>query len=348
MARGFQVTAYNRIYHNSDPRPEEYEGVRIVNLKTVKKKGFDSLVHSAKATWHIVCHNTADVVHIRNGGNSMWAIPLRLCGKKIYVSEDGIDWQRDKWPWYGKVFLFLSTFITARLPTNIIFDNIFAKESFEKRFRKKYLFISTGSEPRDEDLDPAVLEQYGLEPGDYFLFVGRFIPEKGVQYLVDAFEKTETAKKLVLVGGSPNPDEFEARLRSTRDERILFPGFIYGEAVHALMKHCHAYVQPSDIEGLSPVILENMGLGVPIICSDIPHNVYAVADTAVLFRQGDSNDLARALRYALDNPEALKDNAVRGQERARHEFSWEAVADQHAELFRAALAPKPGPTHASQ
>lgn len=332
-ARGFSVTAYNRIYGETDPRPTEYEGIRIVNLKTVNTKGFDTLLHSLKATWHIIRHNTADVVHIRNGGNSMWAVPLRISGKKVYVSEDGVDWRRDKWPWYGKAYLYLSTFLTARVPNGVIFDNIFAKRSFEERFGRKYYFISTGSENPEETLDPSLLSEMGLAPDGYLLFVGRFIPDKGLQYLIPAFEKTETEKKLVLVGGSPNPSGFEAQLRATRDPRVVFPGFVYGPAVHALMKYAYAYVQPSDIEGLSPVILENMGLGTPVICSDIPENLYAVGDTALTFRHGDADDLARVLRYALDNPAVLQNNASGAKQRAIQMFSWEAVADQHARLF---------------
>ncbi len=315
------MTAYNRVYNDTDQLPDTYKGVKLVNLKTIKTKGFDTLLHSLKATWHILRHNTADIVHIRNGGNSMWAIPLRLFGKKVYVSEDGVDWQRDKWPWYGKVYLYLSSFITARVPTTVIFDNIFAKEAFEKRFGREYVFISTGSESPDETLDPGVLGEFGLEPGGYFLFVGRFIPEKGLRYLVSAFERTQTDKKLVLVGGSPNPAGFEAEIRATQDPRVVFPGFVYGTTVHALMKYAYAYVQPSDIEGLSPVILENMGLGVPVICSDIPENLYAVADTALTFKKSDTDDLARVLRYALDNPDVLRDNAARAEQRAAQQFS---------------------------
>jgi glycosyltransferase involved in cell wall biosynthesis len=332
-ARGFVVTAYNRVYGKDEQYPAEYKGVRLVNLKTVSTKGFDTLLHSFKATWHILRHNTADIVHIRNGGNSVWAIPLRMFGKKVYVSEDGVDWQRDKWPWYAKVYLYLSRFITARVPTTVIFDNVFAKEAFEKRFRRKYVFISTGSENPDEQPDPSILVELGLLPHDYFLFVGRFIPEKGLRYLVDAFEKTQTTKKLVLVGGSPNPAGFEAQIRATQDERIRFPGFVYGPAVHTLMKCAYAYIQPSDIEGLSPVILENMGLGTPVICSDIPENLYAVGDTAITFRKSDTDDLARALGDALDGPDVLKSNAARAMQRAVERFSWETVTDQHARLF---------------
>jgi glycosyltransferase involved in cell wall biosynthesis len=76
-----------------------------------------------------------------------------------------------------------------------------------------------------------------------------------------------------------------------------------------------------------------MGLGTPVICSDIPENLYAVRDTALSFKHGDIDDLARVLRYALDSPAVLQDNARRARERAEHAFNWEAVADQHARLF---------------
>lgn len=333
VARGFEVTAYNRVYEDSSAQPASYKGITLINLKTIKSKGFDTLLHSFKATWHIITHNTGNVVHIQNGGNSLWAIPLRLFGKKVFISQDGVDWKRDKWPWYGKVYLYLSAFLTARAPNAVIFDNIFAKEMFEKRFNKTYDFIPFGSEVSDADLDISILERLGLTRGDYFLFVGRFIPDKGLQYLVPAFEKTVTDKKLVLVGGSPNPSDFETRIKATSDKRIVFPGFVYGRDVHALMKNAYAYIQPSDIEGLSPVILENMGLETPVICSDIKENMYVVGDTALPFKQANIDDLAGILRQALDEPEALKKNAVKARQRAREKFSWEVVTDQHIALF---------------
>jgi glycosyltransferase involved in cell wall biosynthesis len=99
------------------------------------------------------------------------------------------------------------------------------------------------------------------------------------------------------------------------------------------MKNAYAYVQPSDIEGLSPVILENMGLGTPLICSDIPENKFVVGDTAVLFRRGDIDDLQRQLQWALENPRALQENGSRGRIRAQQEFNWDACALAYEKVF---------------
>ena len=137
----------------------------------------------------------------------------------------------------------------------------------------------------------------------------------------------------MLVGGSPNPSDFERQCRSTTDPRIVFPGFVYGGRAHALMKRACAYIQPSDIEGLSPVILENMALGTPVICSDIRENLFVVGDTAVTFIKGDIDSLLACLQWSLEHPETLAELGVRGQRRARAHFSWDAVADAHVRLF---------------
>lgn len=334
VAMGHEVVAYNRLYPGDEPLAEEFRGVRLKNFRTIRKKGFDTLLHSLKATWDILVHDTADVVHVQNGGNSIFALPLRLAGKRVFVSQDGADWKRGKWPWYGRLYLWLSSYVTAFAPTQVIFDNIFVRQEFERRFPgRKFEFIPFGSEVDPDAVDTSILDELGLTPGGYYLFVGRFIPDKGLQYLVPAFERLATDKKLVLVGGSPNPSGFERRIMATRDPRIVFPGFVYGARTHALMKHAYAYIQPSDVEGLSPVILENMGLRTPIICSDIQENRYVVGESGRLFRKSDSDDLLRALQWSLDHPEELAAMGEEGYRRASTLFSWDAVTREHVRVF---------------
>ena len=332
-ARGHQVIGYNRVYDGGGPEKSSYKGVTLLNIQTPKRKGVEALLHSAKATFHIIWHNTSDVVHIQNGGNSIFIPILRLFGKKVFLTEDGAEWNRGKWPWYARLYLRTMMYLTAYLPNGVIFDNVFVREMFEKRFGRKYYYVPYGSDPQKDESLTDVLERLGLEVGEYFLFVGRFIPEKGLQYLVPAFEKVVTNKKLVLVGGATQGSEFAAKLTATSDERILFPGFMYGPDVHTLMRGAYAYIQPSDLEGLSPVILENMGLGAPVICSDIRENIFVVGDTAITFSKSDKSDLTAKIRQALEDAPQLRRNAERAKRRAAEMFSWEAVATQHETIF---------------
>ena len=332
-ARGHQVTGYCRVHDDTSPPEYTHNGVRLINLKTFKKKGAEAFWHSLQATLHIIWHNTGDVVHVQNGGNSIFFPLLRLFGKKVYLTEDGAEWERGKWSWQARLYLKAMMQLTARVPNGVIFDNVFVREKFEARFGRKYHFIPYGSDPQPDEPDTDVLARLGLVAGDYFLFVGRFIPEKGLQYLVPAFEQVQTEKKLVLVGGGGQGSDYAAQVTATTDVRILKPGFMYGPDVHTLMRHAYAYIQPSDLEGLSPVVLENMGLGTPVICSDIKENLFVVADTALTFKKSDTADLADKIRFALGHADVLAYNAKRAAQRAADQVSWAAVTAQHEAVF---------------
>jgi glycosyltransferase involved in cell wall biosynthesis len=335
-ARGYKVTGYNRIYPGQQKGPLSYKGVNIVYFKTINKTGIDSVIHSFKVCCHIIRKNTADIVHIQ-GNNALFALILKMFGKKIILSVDGgPEWERPKWNFILSKFVLANAYLAVRTAKYIAIDNVFTKELFEKKFNREFDFISFGSEIKDiRETD--ILHKLGLEKEEYFLFVGRFIPDKGLQYLIPAFEKLATSKKLVLVGGSPNPSEFEMSLKKTTDPRILFAGFIYGDDTVTLMQHAYAYVQPSDIEGLSPVMLSIMGLGTPLICSDIKENKYIVHDDALIFRKSDNDSLSAALEYSLKNRSHHLQLAEAAKTRILRDYSWETITDQYIELFNRAV-----------
>jgi glycosyltransferase involved in cell wall biosynthesis len=334
--RGYPILAYCRIYPEDSPNEvikQEFEGVKLKYFKTVNKAGFDTLLHSFKVTLDIIFHNTADVIHIHSGANSIWALLLRISGKKVIMSQFAMDWKRDKWPWYGKLFYKVSNYLTAICPNTVVFDNVFTKVYFENKFKRTYDFIPYGSEVKDPGEDIGVLDSLGIVKNEYFLFVGRFIPDKGVHLLIEAFEKTATTKKLVLVGGSPNPGPYETEIRKTKDPRIIFAGYIYGDDTNRLMKNAYVYIQPSLIEGLSPVILTVMGLGTPLLCSDIVENKFITEKNATHFVSGDVNNLNLKIEYVLKHHSDIKRSALKGRENIRQRFNWEMISDRFLEVF---------------
>ena len=335
VEKGHKLVAYCRIYpDDNDFQISEFKGIKLKYFKTVNKAGFDTLIHSAKATFDVIFHNTADVVHLHSGANSIWAILLRVSGKRVVVSQFAMDWKRDKWPWYAKLFYIFSNFITAYLPNKVAFDNVFTQEYFEKKFKKKYHFIPYGSEVNIPPANTQILDKLGLQTNEYFLFVGRFIPDKGLHLLISAFEKLKTKKKLALIGGSPNPGEYEMKIKNTKDARIIFPGYVYGDDTNILIQNAYSYIQPSLIEGLSPVILTVMGLGTPLICSDIAENTFITKNNAIHFISGDLKSLQEKLEYSLNNYEALKKNAIVGQKDISERFNWEKITEQYLDLFK--------------
>ncbi len=335
VAKGHSLIAYSRIYPgDQDLLHADYEGIKLKYFKTVDKAGFDTLVHSAKSTMHVIFKNTADVVHLHSGANSIWALLLRIAGKKVVISQFAMDWKRDKWPWYGKLFYLFSNYLTAYCPNAVAFDNVFTKDFFEKKFKKTFNFIPYGSEVKTPPLNIDILHKLNVEKDGYFLFVGRFIPDKGLHLLVEAFTNLTTDKKLVMIGGSPNPGEYESKIKSTKDARIIFPGFVYGDDTNILMKNAYAYVQPSLIEGLSPVILTVMGLKTPLICSDIIENKFICGANATTFKSGDAKDLNLKLEHVLKTHAEIKLMAEVGAIDISERFNWDRITDSYIDLLK--------------
>ncbi len=99
------------------------------------------------------------------------------------------------------------------------------------------------------------------------------------------------------------------------------------------MEHAYAYIQPSGIEVLSPVILSAMGIGPLVICSYIVENMYTDHNTALTFRKGDVSSLIETLSFSLGNHGKMMELAKLAKKRAQSTFSWESVVDQHVDLF---------------
>ena len=177
------------------------------------------------------------------------------------------------------------------------------------------------------------LAKMGVEKNKYLLFAGRFSIEKGIHYLIKAFEQIDTDLKLVLIGDDLYNKVWVSELRSTKDKRIIFTGFLYGTDVDELMQHCRFYVQPSDVEGLSPVILRVMGLGKCVLSSDIPENTFLVKDHGYLFKHGDIDSLKNEIEKLINNSEAVNIAGERSRKFVEENYSWDKITRLHIDIF---------------
>ena len=132
-----------------------------------------------------------------------------------------------------------------------------------KTYGRKTRFIPNGVvRPQIRKAD-IIKQKYGLEKDSYILFLGRLVPEKGLRYLIEAFKKVKTDKKLVIAGGSSDTEEFTNDLKkmTENDRRILFTGFIRGQELDEIYSNAYIYTLPSDLEGMPLSLLEAMSYG---------------------------------------------------------------------------------------
>ena len=338
---GHEVTCYNR---SSDKVENEYvgtvehgyyKGVRIKTAPTVNFRGFAAMIASFTAAIQ-AAFGKYDVVHFHAEGPcaALW-IP-KLFGKKCVATVHGLDWQREKWgKGFASKYIKFGEKVLAKYADEVIVLSTSAQEYFRETYGRETTVIHNGISRPERMEEARITETFGLRKDGYLAMVSRLTAEKGVHYLIDAYNTVTTDKKLVIAGDTSDTDDYVALLKEKAkgNPNILFTGFVSGEMLCELYSNAYLTVLPSDLEGMSLSLLEALSYRNLLVCSDIPDNTAVAEEHAVYFRKGDVADLAEKLQTLCDDPtrvEALRDGA---DEFILAKYNWQDVARDTAALY---------------
>ncbi len=319
---GHDVTVYCRTYFS--PAQPTHNGMRLVRLPTIRSKHLDTLVHTFLSTIHAI-FGDSDIVHYHCLGPALFSFLPRWFGKKTVVTVQGLDWQRKKWGRIASAILRLGEQASVRLPDLTMVVSRTLQDYYRSRYGTETAYVPNGTTLRQRRTARR-LQEWGLEPGGYILFLGRFSPEKNCELLMRAYEQMDTPVKLVLAGGSSHSDAYAKRLRQHQSDRIRVLDWVSGEALDELLTNAMLFVLPSDLEGLSLALLDAMGAGVCVLASDIPENRELVDGSGFTFRHGERDDLERMLRLLISEPEIRKAAAKKAREKVWEHYLWGRVA----------------------
>ncbi|MCX6623513.1 MAG: DUF1972 domain-containing protein [Acidobacteria bacterium] len=326
-ARGRQVTVYCR----ERPASPSYLGVNLRYLPTIRHKYLDTLAHTFLSTLHLLAHRH-DAILYCNAANAIFTILPRLFGMPVALNVDGIERKRKKWNALARGWYRMSEYLATKLPNAIVTDALSIQQYYLEHYRKPSVMIAYGAETTRAETTDA-LDRLGLEPGRYFLYVTRMEPENNPLLVRQAFETLHTDMKLVLVGDAPYATEYIARVRDTRDPRVILPGGIYGQGYRELQSHCFAYVHATEVGGTHPALIEAMGRGALILYLETPENS-EVASGAGLSFSAQVEDLAASMTAALAmSPSERQVRKSMAVARVREHYSWEAVTGAYEKLL---------------
>jgi glycosyltransferase involved in cell wall biosynthesis len=319
---GHEVTIYCRTYFT--PRLTQYHGMRLVRLPTIRSKHLETILHTLLSTAHALTRRY-DVVHYHALGPALFSFVPRLLGTRTAVTVQGLDWQRKKWGRLASAVLRLGEQASVKFPN----ATMVVSQALQQRYRETHgietFYVPNGGRLRDWQ-EPHQILEWGIEPGNYILFLGRFSPEKGCHLLVEAFEQLETEAQLVMAGASSYCDEYSRELRKHASERIRMLDWVSGETLDELLTNAMLFVLPSDLEGLSLALLDAMGAGLCVVTSDVPENREVVDRAGFTFVRGSALDLADRLRFLIANPAVREAAGKAAKRRIREKYQWQQIA----------------------
>ncbi len=338
---GHKVTLFNRKGHHVageeyDQKPiKEYKGVRLKYVPTINRRGFAAATSSFCGAI-LAAVGPYDIVHFHAEGPcaAMW-IP-KLFGKRCIATIHGLDHQRQKWGTFASKYIMLGEKSAVKHADEIIVLSKSVQDYFKKTYNRDTVYIPNGVNRPTALPAQMIKEKYGLEKDDYFMFLGRLVPEKGVKYLIKAFKQVKTDKKLVIAGSGSDTEDFVKHLHelAAEDDRIIFTGFVQGQELAELFSNCYTFVLPSDLEGMPLTLLEAMSYGNCCLVSDIPECTAVVEDKAVVFKKGDVVELEEKLQSICVNSKFVTDIRYITSDFICNKFKWDRIVKDTVKVYQ--------------
>lgn len=340
-ALGHEVTCYDRSGADvmtgdaAEGREHMVDGVRVVPVKTIDKKGLAALSSSYFATKAAI-KDRPDVIHYHAEGPCVPLALARRAGIRTVATIHGLDWQRAKWGRLASAYIKMGEKTAATKADGLVVLSEGVRRYFMEAYGREAVFIPNGVDAKEALSASVIKEKWNLEKGSYLLYLGRLVPEKRPELLIEAFRALDTNRRLVIAGGSSDTSAYEKELRAAAqgDNRIVFTGFVTGEPLAELYSNCYAYVLPSDVEGMPMSLLEAMAYGCCCVTSDIPECADVLAGNGVTFEKGSAGSLWAALQGLLADAGRAGAFSTAAKAHVEKTYNWDSVVERTLELYR--------------
>lgn len=271
---------------------------------------------------------------------------IHKLGGKLYVNPDGHEWERAKWSAPVRKYWKLSEKLMVKHADFLVCDSLgiesYIKEDY-KKYNPKTTFIAYGAETSASTLkddDEKVLNWYGkfnIKPKNYYLVVGRFVPENNFEVMIKEFMKSKTKKDLVIITGYEGVglyDELKEKTHFDKDKRIKFVGTVYDQQLlKKIREDAYGYLHGHSVGGTNPSLLEALGRTDLNLLFDVCFNREVGQDGAKYWTK-ECGLLAQMLERADQmTDQEIEEIGTKAKERIDKYYSWEYITQRYEELF---------------
>lgn len=281
---------------------------------------------------------------------SHFAKRIHKLGGKVYVNPDGHEWMRAKWSKPIRKYWKMSEKQMIKYCDLAVCDSVnierYIHECYDGRGLNgadpKTTFIAYGAETRKSEIaddDPALLDWYrqkGLKAKEYYLVVGRFVPENNYETMIREYMKSHTRKNFAIITNVNEKflDELEEKLHFRKDPRIKFVGTVYDqELLKKIRENAYGYFHGHEVGGTNPSLLEALGSTDLNLLLDVGFN-REVAQEAALYWRKETGKLAELIDGVDCMPkDELSLLGIKAKERILKSYSWRLIANRYYKVF---------------
>ena len=342
------------MYHvscmNNDENHFEYNDADCFNVRVPMPGAPGRIFHVGRVLsqveeW-IKCHsNERVIVYILGCRIGPLLIPyakkLHKLGAKIYCNPDGLEWKRSKWSKPAKLFLRYCEKCLVENSDLSICDSVNIEKYIQETYGAKTTFIAYGAYTDRSQCSEEKLQewysQFGIRSGNYYLIVGRFVPENSYETMIKEFVASNTNKDLVIITNVEHNKFYDALAQQTRfenDRRIKFVGTVYDqELLKKIREEAYGYLHGHEVGGTNPSLLEALASTRLNLLLGVGFN-REVGEDSTLYWSKEAGSLSTLLEQAdALNADAIAELDRKSTERVRDAYSWEKIVDAYEKVF---------------
>lgn len=270
---------------------------------------------------------------------------LKKFGGLFYVNPDGHEWKRAKWNYWIRKYWKFSEKLMVKHADLLVCDskNIesYIKEDY-KKYEPKTTYIAYGAkEDKKEELDESKLlswyKEHGIRENEYYLVVGRFVPENNYETMIREFMQADTTKDFVLIT-NVEKNKFYQNLKEKTgfdaDKRIKFVGTVYDETLlQQIRKHAYGYLHGHEVGGTNPSLLEALGSTDLNLLLNVGFNSEVGEDGALYWDKKEGSLCSLIEEADTFSLEKRKMFGEKAKERIRTAYNWKFIVEEYEKLF---------------
>ena len=270
VAKGHRVRVYcHRSLFNE--KPKYINGIELIYTPSIETKFLSQIINSFFSFIH-ACFSNIDVVLVLNSANGPFGIFTKFFRKKTCINVDGLEWLRPKWKGLGSIYFKISSKFSTILFDKIITDSYEMRDVYKKIYNKDSFVTAYGPTMVKSD-DENILRINRIRKNDYYLVVGRLIPDNNSDLVIEGFLKSNSKKKLIIVGDVPYSDNYAGKVKSKSSKKIIFTGYINSQkTLSFLYKNSYAYIHGHEFGGTNPTMINALDINCEILALDTPFN----------------------------------------------------------------------------
>lgn len=314
-------------------KPKVVNGVHLHYIPTIKTKSLSQITHSALSTIHSLFCNY-DLYFFVNVSNGPFGVILKWFGKRTAINTDGIEWERPKWKGFGGKYFKWGASISSRNFDVLVSDSLNIQKYYREHFKTDSVMIAYGAYPK-ESTNPELINRFNIKANEYYLVVGRMVPDNHIEEIVKGFIISGSNKKLVIVGDVTYKDAFADRVKAMANENVIFTGYVKDQLVlKELFSNSYCYLHGHAYGGTNPSLLKALAYGCCILAHENVYNRETLLDDKHgYYFKSQPESISEVIKFIDTKTDEVLFKKKISRERISGIYTWETVCNQYDELF---------------